>query len=110
QQQEFESSLIAMVRGYAETQDCRREYLLNYFGELFTPPCNHCVNCTGGRVSARHERDAPYALNAHVQHREWGEGLVARVEGSRVIVLFKQVGYKSFRVNGSALPQLELLV
>ncbi|MCA1553776.1 MAG: hypothetical protein LC737_05315, partial [Chloroflexi bacterium] len=64
--------------------------------------------CEAGRVVTRDERATPDALDARVEHREWGEGLVARFEGSRVIVLFKQVGYHSFRMNGSAAPELEL--
>ena len=34
--------------GYAETAACRRQILLNYFGESFTGPCGACDNCRTG--------------------------------------------------------------
>ena len=41
----FARSRIEMMRGYADMTDCRREYILNYFGEVYTPPCDNCDNC-----------------------------------------------------------------
>jgi ATP-dependent DNA helicase RecQ len=43
-----ERSRIEMARGYAEVRGCRREYLLNYFGEEFDGPCDFCDNCDAG--------------------------------------------------------------
>jgi ATP-dependent DNA helicase RecQ len=36
--------LQAMI-GYCETADCRREVLLNYFGEPYDRRCGYCDNC-----------------------------------------------------------------
>lgn len=44
----LEKSRVEMMRGYAETVDCRRRFLLGYFGETVTAPCGACDNCTGG--------------------------------------------------------------
>ena len=42
----FERSRLHMMRGYAETAQCRREYILSYFGEAFNQQnCNNCDNC-----------------------------------------------------------------
>ena len=49
----FDRSRVDMMRAYAETDDCRRAFLLSYFGEPFEPPCGHCDNCEAGRVAAR---------------------------------------------------------
>lgn len=38
-------SRIEMMRGYAETTDCRRRFLLGYFGE---PLPEHCDTCAAG--------------------------------------------------------------
>jgi ATP-dependent DNA helicase RecQ len=35
---------IAQMQQYAEMSTCRREYLLHYFGDDFTGPCNNCDN------------------------------------------------------------------
>ena len=36
---------LQRMREYAETTACRREHLLNYFGDDFNGPCNNCDNC-----------------------------------------------------------------
>ncbi|WP_329352846.1 RecQ family ATP-dependent DNA helicase [Streptomyces sp. NBC_01261] len=43
----LEQSRIDMMRGYAETTDCRRRFLLGYFGDSVPVPCGACDNCTG---------------------------------------------------------------
>ena len=46
----FDRSRVDMMRAYAETDDCRRAFILSYFGEPFEPPCGFCDNCEAGRV------------------------------------------------------------
>ena len=43
----FDRSRVDMMRAYAETDDCRRAFVLSYFGEPFEPPCGNCDNCRG---------------------------------------------------------------
>jgi len=43
----LEQSRVDMMRGYAETTDCRRRFLLGYFGDSVPVPCGACDNCTG---------------------------------------------------------------
>ncbi|MCF1644161.1 RecQ family ATP-dependent DNA helicase [Streptomyces indiaensis] len=97
-------SRIEMMRGYAETPSCRRQYLLGYFGEQLDGPCEHCDVCdrapdrgtaAGHRETAAPGEGAPYEPNDRVRHAEWGEGTVMRVEEDRLVVLFEQVGYKT---------------
>ena len=42
--QEAKRERIGQMQQYAEISTCRREYLLNYFGDSFTGPCNNCDN------------------------------------------------------------------
>jgi ATP-dependent DNA helicase RecQ len=103
----LERSRIEMMRGYAETTGCRRQFLLGYFGEELDEPCGHCDTCASGSAEEAAEEQAEaveeaveqgqerYELNDHVVHREWGPGVVMRPEGDRVTVLFEQVGYKT---------------
>ena len=90
-----------MIRGYADLDpaDCRREYLLNYFGEAFAPPCGSCDNCDAGRVVAKDESHRPFPLNSRVIHSSWGEGLVMRYEEDKMVVLFDTVGYRTLGVD-----------
>ena len=95
---QFERSRIEMMRGYAEVGGCRREYLLNYFGEQMPELCGFCDNCEAG-VAGEDEGPRPFALNTRVSHGAWGEGLVQRYEGDKMVVLFDEVGYKTLAVS-----------
>ncbi|HEY7074372.1 MAG TPA: ATP-dependent DNA helicase RecQ [Solirubrobacteraceae bacterium] len=93
----FDRSRVHMMRSYAETDGCRRGFLLGYFGEPFEPPCGRCDNCEAGRVAAT-PGDVPFALGARVAHGDWGEGVVQRYDGEAMTVLFDEVGYKTLAV------------
>lgn len=99
QQRQFERSRLEMMRGYAEVRDCRREYLLNYFGEELSQPCGHCDNCQAGDIVAEDSSNQPFPLNSRVVHRSWGPGLVMRYEGDKITVLFDEVGYKTLGLD-----------
>jgi ATP-dependent DNA helicase RecQ len=96
---EFERSRLEMMRAFAETDGCRREFVLSYFGEPFEGPCGHCDNCRAGRVEEGGGEE-PFAVGARVAHPEWGEGVVQRYDGDRaVVVLFDDVGYKTLALG-----------
>ncbi|MDQ3859441.1 MAG: ATP-dependent DNA helicase [Actinomycetota bacterium] len=94
---EWARSRVEMMRGYAELKDCRREYVLNYFGEEFEAPCGKCDNCEAGVVQA--DTDAPFPLGTRVEHGKWGEGTVQRYESDKLVVLFDDAGYKTLAVE-----------
>ncbi len=96
---QYDKSRIEMMVGYAEVQDCRREYLLNYFGEEIDDPCGFCDNCDAGITVAEDEENMPFPINTKVVHNVWGDGLVLRYEGDKMVVLFDSVGYKTLAVN-----------
>jgi ATP-dependent DNA helicase RecQ len=95
-------SRVDMIRAYAESSGCRRRFILNYFGEEYEPPCAACDNCVAGRAEGLSEdattsegSDAGLALNGPVRHTVFGAGMVSRLEGDRVVVLFEDAGYKT---------------
>ncbi|MBD1912878.1 MULTISPECIES: ATP-dependent DNA helicase RecQ [unclassified Leptolyngbya] len=96
--QNFERSRLEMMRGYAEVRDCRRKYLLNYFGEAFEAPCDYCDSCRAGVVVEESDRQ-PFPIASRVAHKSWGEGEVMRYEGDKIVVLFEQVGYKTLGID-----------
>jgi len=97
--EEFDRSRIEMIRAYAELDDgCRRDFVLNYFGQTFDPPCGACDNCDAGRVHPT-PADAPFASGERVVHDKWGEGVVQRIEDGQIVVLFESVGYKKLGVE-----------
>ena len=83
---------------YAESGDCRRAFLLSYFGEPFEPPCGYCDNCESGRVSAP-PADVPFPVGARVAHGTWGEGVVQRYDDDAMVVLFDEAGYKTLALE-----------
>lgn len=105
QQQQFERSRLEMMRGYAEVRGCRREYLLNYFGEQFQSPCQTCDNCKAGIIVEDTQRQ-PYPLDTRVSHKSWGEGTVMRYEAEKIVVLFDRIGYKTLDIQIAILRRL----
>ncbi|TFV67834.1 UNVERIFIED_ORG: ATP-dependent DNA helicase RecQ [Bacillus sp. AZ43] len=93
-----DQSRVEMMRGYAETTECRRQFLLGYFGEQLDEPCGNCDNCSAGTAQespAVDDQDTPFPVETAVEHSEWGPGVVMRVEDDRITVLFDEVGYKT---------------
>jgi ATP-dependent DNA helicase RecQ len=102
--QRVDESRLTMMRAYAETDGCRRQFVLGYFGEDMPEPCGNCDACihgeadAGGHGSADHPASAGdelFPLQSTVTHKEWGQGLVMRHEDDVITVLFEQEGYKT---------------
>ncbi|HEX2069384.1 MAG TPA: ATP-dependent DNA helicase RecQ [Actinomycetota bacterium] len=94
----FERTQLEMMRGYAETKGCRRQYILNYFGEPFEGPCGNCDNCETGLLEEE-PGSKPFAVGSQVTHVEWGDGTVQGYEGESVLVLFQEAGYRKLAVD-----------
>jgi ATP-dependent DNA helicase RecQ len=98
ERREWERSRVEMMRAYAEHDHCRRIFVLSYFGEAGAEPCGHCDNCEAGR--GRPEGGTqPFDVGARVRHADWGEGVVQRYDGDRVVILFEAVGYRTLSVE-----------
>jgi ATP-dependent DNA helicase RecQ len=97
ERKEYERSRIEMMRAYAELRDCRRRFLLGYFGEPREDPCGNCDTCDAGLVTE--PLSQPFELGARIRHGEWGEGTVQRYEGDKLAILFDSAGYKTLDVE-----------
>lgn len=94
--QHYASSRLEMMRRYAETVTCRRELLLNYFGDPYEGPCDACDRCASGAVQETSVEDHPFPLQSAVRHTSWGEGTVMHYEpGGKIVVLFEDAGYRT---------------
>jgi ATP-dependent DNA helicase RecQ len=95
-----DQSRVEMMRGYAETTQCRRQFLLGYFGEQLEEPCGNCDNCSAGLSQEQpDDEDTPFPVETAVEHAEWGPGVVMRIEEDRLVVLFEEVGYKTLALS-----------
>jgi ATP-dependent DNA helicase RecQ len=88
-----ERSRVEMMRRYADMTDCRRRFLLRYFGQGADDPCLRCDNCDAGRSTPAGGHGA-FGAGLRVEHSEWGRGVVLADEGDRITVFFDEVGYK----------------
>jgi ATP-dependent DNA helicase RecQ len=97
--QQLIRSRIEMMRGYAETTGCRRQFLLGYFGEQLPEPCGNCDTCAAGTSQAQPVDDSAFPVNCAVRHTEWGLGVVMSIEEDRLTVLFEEQGYKTLALE-----------
>ena len=82
----LERSRVEMMRGYAETDRCRTEFLVGYFGERLGERCGVCDNCRAGVGAEPAERRgrAVRRCRREVRHEEFGEGVVTDLEEDRL--------------------------
>ncbi|MBA8989014.1 ATP-dependent DNA helicase RecQ [Curtobacterium pusillum] len=60
ERERIEESRIAMMRRYAETDECRRQFLLGYFGDELPEPCGNCDTCSSGSAAEAHAADGSH--------------------------------------------------
>jgi ATP-dependent DNA helicase RecQ len=93
----YEQGRQEMMRRYAEQSACRRDFLLDYFGEAYDAPCDMC---DADRVTSADTDEATEAVHTSykngdtVTHKTWGVGIVQRIEPTAMMVLFETVGHK----------------
>lgn len=95
----IDRSRVEMMRGYAETSGCRRQFLLGYFGEELADPCENCDTCESGTAVDITHGAADFPLRAEVEHREWGPGVVMSVDDDRLTVFFDSQGYRTLSLE-----------
>ncbi|HEU5037169.1 MAG TPA: RecQ family ATP-dependent DNA helicase [Nocardioides sp.] len=95
----LERSRVDMMRAYAETDRCRSEFLVGYFGEQVEERCGRCDNCRAGTVPETRPAHATYAIQGRVRHDTFGTGVVTDIEEDRVTVLFDDVGYRTLSLE-----------
>ena len=102
-------SRVEMMRGYAESRHCRRQFLLSYFGQPLPGPCGNCDRCRDGEGAADEDtgRQSAIPVDTTVSHREWGNGVVIGGDTDRVTVLFEDYGYRTLAM--SAVTEKNLL-
>jgi ATP-dependent DNA helicase RecQ len=101
----YERSRLEMMRTYAELGDCRRAYILNYFGQEFDEErCGLCDNDTVRAAAVVQQANGitppdaephPFTIGDAVVHDAWGSGEVQRVASDSITVLFEEAGYKT---------------
>jgi ATP-dependent DNA helicase RecQ len=91
----LEKSRVEMMRSYAESDRCRMQFVLGYFGEQRLEPCGHCDRCEAGTSTPYDPAQTPYAVGSAVEHPGFGRGAVTDTEEGKLTVLFEEVGYRT---------------
>ncbi|WP_205752054.1 RecQ family ATP-dependent DNA helicase [Cryptosporangium phraense] len=99
QRRRIEQTRVEMMRGYADTEGCRRQFLLGYFGEDRSEPCGFCDTCRDGTAEETPSGETGFPVQSRVKHTEWGEGTVMREEDDRLTVLFDGEGYRTLSLK-----------
>jgi ATP-dependent DNA helicase RecQ len=86
---EYERSRLQMMRGYAELRDCRRRYLLNYFGEEQETPRCGCCDCDVLAEETQDGASGPFQIGAVMEHPTWGDGEITQVQGDILVIRFR---------------------
>jgi ATP-dependent DNA helicase RecQ len=98
--QAFDRSRVEMMRSYAESDGCRRAFLLGYFGERYERPCGNCDVCDEKGDAVRVNQSAgPFRVGDRITHRSWGAGTVGQIEEDQITVTFDSVGYKTLNLD-----------
>jgi ATP-dependent DNA helicase RecQ len=94
---------LEMVRAYAQAEGCRRQFLLQYFGQ-YDPPdtCSMCDRCVprAGEGPVPNEglpsrpAGGPFQPGDQVCHVVWGAGTVQHVTDERLTLHFADAGYR----------------
>jgi len=89
------------MRGYAETERCRMQFLLGYFGERDDRLCGRCDRCRAGTAAeaampqgSQGSGGSTYQPDERVEHPTFGVGTVVDADRDTVTVLFEEVGYR----------------
>ena len=89
-----------MMQRYLETDRCRWQLLLGYFGQPSHDTCGHCDNCDRGVTApVVVTADQPFPLGAPVAHRTFGDGEVVGYEDGTITVLFADSGYRTLSLE-----------
>jgi len=90
----YEALRMEKMQTYAELRGCRREYLLEYFGDQeITAPCGRCDNCEKSQSTPQAGRT--FAVHSRVIHAQFGKGVVQNNDGDKIEILFDDGGRKT---------------
>lgn len=93
---------LRVMEGYCRTTSCLRNYILEYFGERTSAPCDNCGNCHREYSEADMTDDAKWVINCVAETKgRYGQNIVIGTLLGANRARLKEVGataYKSYGV------------
>lgn len=91
---------LQQMANYCETHTCRRQWLMNYFGEKYDPPCNSCDVCLGERETIDGTVIAQKILSAIFRTNErYGGGYIVELLRGTSKVKLEHLNLKTFGIG-----------
>ena len=98
-EQEIGRQLLLDARAYALTSNCRRKFLLHYFGEPYAEPnCGNCDNCTSPQVG----HDATEHARLVLETVELGRGQFRALQVVNTLIAKETAILKTLGARGLA--------
>ena len=91
---------LQIMEGYCRTTDCLRNYILDYFGEKPTEPCDNCGNCHREYTEIDMTDEAKWVINCVAETKgRYGQAIVLGTLLGVKRARLKEIGtvnYKSY--------------
>ena len=92
---------LQAMEGYCKTTACLRNYILEYFGEKITAPCDNCGNCHREFSESDMTDDARWVINCVAETRgRFGLNIVLGTLLGASRARLKEVGATSYKSYG----------
>ena len=101
EQRQVEIFKLNLMSAFAEPQTCRRQVLLNYFGEYHAKPCGNCDICLGPPKTYDGTEDAQKALSCVYRvGQRYGMGHVIEVLRGAQSQRIRELGHDKLSTYG----------
>ncbi len=99
---ERDARRLQVMEGYCRTTDCLRNYILRYFGEKVSGPCDHCGNCDREYTETDMTAEAKWVINCVTETRgRYGLTVVLGTLLGANRARLKELGTMSYRSFGA---------
>lgn len=93
---------LRVMERYCKSTSCLRNYILEYFGEKATAPCDNCGNCHGEYVELDMTADAKWVINCIAETKgRYGQSIVTGTLLGAKRARLKEVGATTFQSYGA---------
>ena len=93
---------LNVMEGYCKTTGCLRNYILEYFGEKNTEPCDNCGNCHKHFIEEDRTEDAKKVINCVFETRgRYGLNIILGTLLGANRARLKELGIVNYRTYGT---------
>lgn len=93
---------LRVMEGYCKSTSCLRRYILEYFGEKVSGPCDNCGNCHGEYTEVDMTADAKWVINCIAETRgRYGQSIVTGTLLGANRARLREVGATAYQSYGA---------